>query len=44
MKLLKQKDLENAEELNRLRKTLDQQLISLKDIISKLANKLQRQF
>jgi len=34
--------LENEEELLRLRKTLDQQLSSLKKFISKLANKLQR--
>ena len=35
-------DLENDEELNRLRKNLDQQLLQLKNFISKLANKLQR--
>ena len=34
--------LENDEELLRLRKNLDQQLLSLKNFISKLANKLQR--
>jgi cobaltochelatase CobT len=34
--------LENEEELNRLRKNLDQQLVQLKNFISKLANKLQR--
>jgi cobaltochelatase CobT len=34
--------LENEEELLRLRKNLDQQLIGLKNFISKLANKLQR--
>ena len=35
-------DLESEEELNRLRKNLDQQLLQLKNFISKLANKLQR--
>ena len=35
-------DLENEEELVRLRQNLDQQLHSLKNFISKLANKLQR--
>ncbi len=35
-------DLENEEELLRLRQNLDQQLHSLKNFISKLANKLQR--
>jgi cobaltochelatase CobT len=34
--------LESEEELFRLRKNLDQQLLSLKNFISKLANKLQR--
>ncbi len=34
--------LEGAEELIRLRKNLDQQLLQLKSFISKLANKLQR--
>ena len=34
--------LENEEELLKLRKNLDQQLLSLKNFISKLANKLQR--
>jgi len=34
--------LETGEELLRLRQTLDQQLLSLKNFISKLANKLQR--
>ncbi len=34
--------LENSEELTRLRKNLDQQLLQLKNFISKLANKLQR--
>jgi len=36
-------ELENEEEIIRLRKNLDQQLINLQNIISKLANKLQRQ-
>ena len=35
-------ELENNEELLRLRQNLDQQLLSLKNFISKLANKLQR--
>ncbi|MDC1093317.1 cobalamin biosynthesis protein CobT, partial [Pelagibacteraceae bacterium] len=39
---IKAEDLENAEELTRLRKNLDQQLSQLKNFISKLANKLQR--
>jgi cobaltochelatase CobT len=36
-------ELENEEEIVRLRKNLDQQLVNLQNIISKLANKLQRQ-
>ncbi len=36
-------DLEKDEELQRLRKSLDQQLINLQSLIAKLANKLQRQ-
>ena len=40
--IIKAEDLENEEELNRLRKSLDQQLLQLKNFISKLANKLQR--
>ncbi len=39
----KAENLENADEASKLRKTLDQQLISFQDIITKLANKLQRQ-
>ncbi len=39
---IKAEDLENKEELTRLRKNLDQQLLQLKNFISKLANKLQR--
>ena len=35
-------ELENDEELLRLRQNLDQQLLTLKNFISKLANKLQR--
>jgi len=40
--IIKAEDLENVDELNRLRKNLDQQLVQLKNFISKLANKLQR--
>jgi cobaltochelatase CobT len=40
--IIRAEDLENAEELIRLRKNLDQQLLQLKNFISKLANKLQR--
>ncbi len=40
--VIKAEDLENIEELIRLRKNLDQQLLQLKNFISKLANKLQR--
>ncbi len=40
--IIKAEELENAEELVRLRKNLDQQLLQLKNFISKLANKLQR--
>jgi len=40
--IIKAEELENAEELARLRKNLDQQLLQLKNFISKLANKLQR--
>ena len=36
-------ELENQEEIVRLRKSLDQQLINLQNIVAKLANKLQRQ-
>jgi len=35
--------LESKEEIIKLRKNLDQQLLSFKDLITKLANKLQRQ-
>jgi len=40
--VIKAEELENTEELTRLRKNLDQQLLQLKNFISKLANKLQR--
>jgi len=40
--IIKAEDLENSEELSRLRKNLDQQLLQLQNFISKLANKLQR--
>ena len=40
--IIKAEDLESEEELTRLRKNLDQQLLQLKNFISKLANKLQR--
>ena len=39
----KAENLETPEEITKLRKSLDQQLISFQDLISKLANKLQRQ-
>ena len=41
--VIKAENLENSDEASKLRKTLDQQLISFQDIITKLANKLQRQ-
>jgi cobaltochelatase CobT len=41
--ITKAENLENADEANKLRKSLDQQLIAFQDIITKLANKLQRQ-
>ena len=40
---IKAENLENADEANKLRKTLDQQLVGFQDIVTKLANKLQRQ-
>jgi len=40
--IIKAEDLENEKELFRLRNNLDQQLLQLKNFISKLANKLQR--
>jgi len=39
----KAEELENEEEIIRLRKNLDQQLVNLQNLIAKLANKLQRQ-
>ena len=41
--IVKAEKLENANESIKLRKTLDQQLIGFQDVITKLANKLQRQ-
>ncbi len=41
--IAKAENLEKEEEILRLRKNLDQQLINFQDIITKLANKLQRQ-
>ena len=41
--ITKAENLENAEEAIKLRKNLDQQLIGFQDLITKLANKLQRQ-
>tara|TARA_B110000967_G_scaffold20424_1_gene19036 strand:- start:791 stop:2593 length:1803 start_codon:yes stop_codon:yes gene_type:complete len=40
--IIKAEELESEEELLRLRQNLDQQLLSLKNFVSKLANKLQR--
>ncbi len=41
--VIKAENLENIEEALKLRRTLDQQLVGFQDIITKLANKLQRQ-
>ena len=41
--IAKAENLEKQEEILRLRKNLDQQLINFQDLITKLANKLQRQ-
>ncbi len=41
--IVKAENLENADEASKLRKSLDQQLIGFQDIVTKLANKLQRQ-
>jgi cobaltochelatase CobT len=41
--ITKAENLENDEEVTKLRGTLDQQLVGFQDIITKLANKLQRQ-
>ncbi len=40
--VIRAEELENQDELAKLRKNLDQQLLQLKNFISKLANKLQR--
>ena len=41
--IAKAENLEDSKEMQKLRKNLDQQLISFQDLITKLANKLQRQ-
>ncbi|MDC3126012.1 cobalamin biosynthesis protein CobT [Candidatus Pelagibacter sp.] len=41
--VIKAENLENIEEALKLRKNLDQQLVGFQDVITKLANKLQRQ-
>ncbi|MDC3174009.1 cobalamin biosynthesis protein CobT [Candidatus Pelagibacter sp.] len=41
--VIKAENLENSDEATKLRKTLDHQLIGFQDVITKLANKLQRQ-
>ncbi len=41
--IAKAENLENLDEIIKLRKNLDQQLVSFQDLITKLANKLQRQ-
>jgi len=41
--IAKAETLENIDEISRLRKNLDQQLVTFQDLITKLANKLQRQ-
>ena len=41
--ITKAENLENFDESTKLRKTLDQQMIGFQDLITKLANKLQRQ-
>ncbi len=41
--VVKAENLENADEATKLRRNLDQQLTGFQDIITKLANKLQRQ-
>ena len=40
--ITKAENLENSDDADKLRKTLDQQLIGFQDVITKLANKLQR--
>ena len=41
--IAKAENLESLEEISKLRKNLDQQLVAFQDLITKLANKLQRQ-
>ena len=41
--IAKAESLENKKEIEKLRKNLDQQLVGFQDLITKLANKLQRQ-
>ncbi len=41
--IIKAENLENIDEANKLRKALDQQLVGFQDVVTKLANKLQRQ-
>ncbi len=41
--IAKAENLENIEEITKLRKNLDHQLVTFQDLITKLANKLQRQ-
>ena len=41
--IAKAETLQNPDEINKLRKNLDQQLVTFQDLIAKLANKLQRQ-
>ncbi len=41
--IIKAENLENLDDASKLRKTLDQQLIGFHDVVTKLANKLQRQ-
>ena len=41
--IAKAEKLENIDEIIKLRKNLDQQLLTFKDLVTKLANKLQRQ-
>ena len=41
--IIKAENLETEEEINKLRNNLDQQLVTFQDLVTKLANKLQRQ-
>jgi len=41
--IAKAETLQNSDEISKLRKNLDQQLVTFQDLITKLANKLQRQ-